>query len=667
MALPKGYNKGFLPRRTLLGLGLVLCLLISTFASVWVFEHVVVDSNLSAYQANNARALLVANLDRVQGTLRAYLESPDEIRAIELIGWVNATRQQARDMLEAPGANWPVGEQKTLAQLERDLGTFLDETGMNPLVMLENLRDRSKRSQMMKILAGFSAEKSQLLNQMVQINTENLGRVSQDYRQITKVQEIALTAIIFVGLLFAVLLYFIYREVLLADRLRESESELRHSIHEANRANQAKDEFLAASSHELRTPLAAIVGNVDLLKERHPNLQGDATVSAIGSSIQALLYTVNDLLDLSRSGAASLAVHPQPGSVAELALAVGNEFRSACEKAGLRLETQVNDGIAPALMFDPDRLRQILYNLLSNALKFTEHGSITLGAELAPEQPADANVIEFYVADTGIGIERADIARIFEPYVQVDKRRAGSIGTGLGLALTSRLVAAMGAKLQVTSEPGMGSRFYFTLQLPLAATPTGKVATPPCEPLAAVIPPDLGGDDGAAHELPIAATPAGKVAEPPCKPEAAATRAAVGDDDAATPERAAETLPVLLAEDDEGLRDIITGLLDIWGYQVVAVQNGAEAVEAADTRGYGLILTDIQMPNMDGMKLIGRLQAEERTRSIPVIAVTSFAMAGDRERLLEAGFVDYLSKPIDTEAMQQAVTRHLGIERGSDD
>ncbi|HEY5790120.1 MAG TPA: ATP-binding protein [Gammaproteobacteria bacterium] len=621
MARRTGNSKDPLLRRILLGVGLASCLLVSATASVWVLKHVDVDSNLSAYQANNARALLVANLDGIENTLHAYRASPDEIKAIELIGWVNATRLQARDMLKAPGADWSVGEQQTIAQLERDLGTFLDETGLNPLRLLENLENRAKRSRMEKVFAGFSAEKVQLTNQMVAINTENLGRVAQDYRQIAQVQRIALAAITTVGLLVAVLLYFIYRQTLLADRLRDSESDLRRSNDEALRADRAKDEFLAASSHELRTPLAAIVGNIDLLKERHASLQADATVGAIDSSIRALLYTVNDLLDLSRSGSGSLAVDPRPGSVAELVVAVGTEFRSACEKAGLRLETQVDRGIALAHLFDPDRLRQVLYNLLSNALKFTEHGSITLGAGLAPVQPADASVIEFYVADTGIGIAPADIGRIFEPYVRVDNRRDGSVGTGLGLALTTRLVSAMGGKLQVSSEPEVGSRFYFTLQLPHAAAPAGVVTEPVREPVAAET-------------------------APPVR------------DDGAPPEGATERLPVLVAEDDEGLRDVITGLLEIWGYQVEAVQNGTEAVAAATTRGYGLVLSDIQMPKMDGYALARTLRQMAGYERVPIVAMSGAITREERQRCIDSGMDECLLKPVVGSDLKRCVQRH---------
>ena len=374
---------------------------------------------------------------------------------------------------------------------------------------------------------------------------------------------------------------------------------------EAERANRTKSAFLATMSHELRTPLTAILGLAESVQE-----QGGSSLTAeqcrslrlIETSGYHLLSLINDLLDLSRIEADRMEFFPEPVSLAALCQTCLRfvEGQAAAKRMTLSLDL---DGAPDEFTVDSRRLTQILTNLLSNAVKFTPAGGAG-GIRVAADR--EAGVITFTVWDTGIGIRRDDLDLLFVPFKQVDSALSRDYeGTGLGLALVSRLAELQGGAVTVESQVGIGSRF--TVSLPL----------PPDTPL---LPPDA-----PAPLLPVVA-PGGET-----------TR---GGEPAATP-------LVLLAEDNDVTREMTMEFLKGRGYRVCEARNGVEALAEATTAGPDLIVMDVQMPGIDGLEAIRLIrELPGRAGRVPIIALTALVMAGDRERCLAAGATHYFGKPI---------------------
>ncbi|MEF7612906.1 ATP-binding protein [Aquincola sp. MAHUQ-54] len=399
----------------------------------------------------------------------------------------------------------------------------------------------------------------------------------------------------------------------------ERTQELRAARDLALSASNAKSAFLANMSHEIRTPLTSIIGFAELLMQpgAGPVDRNEALQTIIRNG-RHLLEVINDILDLAKIETQQVDVEridvPLPVLLRDLnALAAGR----AAERS-LEFSVVPRLPLPPTLRTDPVRLKQILLNFLSNAIKFTQRGSVTLELEYLPEVPA----VRFTVVDTGIGMNAAQLARLFQPFTQADvttTRKFG--GTGLGLYISQQLAALLGASIHVESEPHRGSRFHLVLPLP-AAPPRAQLLT-------------LEGDllDYGRGDFALTTT--------------------------AVPDLAGR---ILLAEDGPDNQRLLTAFLRQAGLAVTVVGNGSEAVDAALRQEFDLILMDMQMPVMDGEAATRRLRAAHcRT---PIVALTANVMKADVQRYREAGCSDVLAKPVDRERFYDVVSRHLGAAVG---
>lgn len=399
--------------------------------------------------------------------------------------------------------------------------------------------------------------------------------------------------------------------------LRCTNRDLQKAKEMAEAAVRFKDEFLASMSHELRTPLNAVLGLSETLQDGvygSVNDRQQQCLRAIESSGRHLLSLINDILDVTKLGAGELR--------AERALVA---LRPRCEECLRLVEQQARSRqidlnlsmvrSPKGLLTDPKRLKQILVNLLSNAVKFTPNeGSVELRVELEND---DSTL--FSVIDTGIGIDHADLARVFLPFVQVESTLSRRYdGTGLGLALVQQLTALLGGTVRVESEPGRGSCFSVRFR------------------------------EGAQH-----GSAAPKIANGTERPDAPPLP---------SPVPSGKGYLVLLAEDNEANQTTIGGYLTACGYQVELARNGHEAVERALRLPVDIVLMDVQMPELDGLEAIRLIRAQPERRKLPIIALTALAMLGDRERCIEAGADEYLSKPLVLKDLVGRMAAHLAAE-----
>jgi PAS domain S-box-containing protein len=400
------------------------------------------------------------------------------------------------------------------------------------------------------------------------------------------------------------------------EALRQANADLQRINVELERATQSKSEFLATMSHEIRTPLNGVIGMISLLLGTPLSTEQREYVSAISASGDALLSLINDILDFSKIEAGQLTLERQAVDLRQLVGEVVDLFTAEARAKGLELHAQVDAAVPPALAGDAGRLRQVLLNLVGNAVKFTAQGEVGVGVSLV-EEGADGALLRVEVWDTGIGIVPAVRARLFEPFVQADAsttRRYG--GTGLGLAIAKRLAEAMGGQIGVESVPGQGSTFWLTLRL--AHDGAGGDARPTRAPLEA------------AREGP--AGPRGRI---------------------------------LVAEDNPINQLVAVGLLQALGYEVHMAENGRQAVEAVAREVYDLVLMDVHMPELDGFAATMAIRRQERmdgqARHLPIVALTADALAGDAEKSRAAGMDDHLSKPITRESLAAVVERWVRV------
>jgi len=381
----------------------------------------------------------------------------------------------------------------------------------------------------------------------------------------------------------------------------ERTAELSDLNAELVRANRLKDEFLANMSHELRTPLNAILGFTEILQE---GMYGELNAKVrhglrrIADSGRHLLQLINDLLDLSKINAGKLEFVAAPVSVKSVCEASLMFIKEPAHKKQINVLSTCDQNCT-RFQADELRIKQILVNLLTNAIKFTPEGG-TIGLEVNGD--AEHQALDFIVWDTGIGIAREDLERLFQPFVQLDSKLSRHYeGTGLGLALVYRLVELHGGSIAVESDVGKGSRF--TVALPWQEVDNSKKTAP---------------------HRPSAPSPS-----PP---------------NSLPPQPAPRT--ILIAEDHETNLQMLAEYFLTKGYQVILARNGKETVERAQKSHPDLLMIDIQMPEMDGLEAIRRIRADEALKTIPIIAVTALVMPGDRERCLDAGANAYLSKPV---------------------
>jgi CheY-like chemotaxis protein len=383
-------------------------------------------------------------------------------------------------------------------------------------------------------------------------------------------------------------------------------------------------------SHELRTPLTAILG---LSESLQMSVYGPLTekqtqaLQTIQQSGEHLLALITDILDLSKVEAGKMELKIGPVAVEDVCQASLRIIREVAHKKNLEVAFHLDKAVT-ALAADERRLKQMLVNLLSNAVKFTPEGG-ALGLAVTGE--AEGSVVRFTVWDTGIGIAPQNLGRLFKPFVQLDSDLAGQYsGTGLGLSLVARMAELHGGSVAVESDgvPGRGSRFSIVLPWAgaLGATDQVTLANQPTSKRRALV---------------VEASPEGAPHLPEVTPSAA---------------------PVVLVADDNRLTcSTLKDYLEGQGYRVEIAHQGGEALERARETHPAIILMDIQMPNVDGLEAIRRLRAgqDQQLASLPIIALTALTMPGDRERCLEAGANDYMSKPVNLQALSQVIQAHL--------
>jgi PAS domain S-box-containing protein len=384
---------------------------------------------------------------------------------------------------------------------------------------------------------------------------------------------------------------------------------------ERKQAELAKQEFLAMISHEIRTPMNAVIGMAGLLRNSSLNAHQQDLVNTIHSSSHALLTILNDILDLSKLEAGKLELNQESFSLSDcIAAAVNLLIPSAIEK-GIELKLVADASLPQAIEGDSVRLRQILINLLSNAVKFTAEGAVILRV-IPIAVSAQAIEIQFAVSDTGIGIPSHRLDRLFQSFSQVDSsitRQYG--GTGLGLSLCKQLCEMMGGKIWVESEPGQGSIFSFTV--------VTSIVTPALPCFVAPVPVSQ------SNELQIDSQMGLK-----------------------------NPLRILLAEDHAINQKMVLMLLQRLGYEADVVTNGTDAIAALQCQNYDVILMDVNMPEMDGLTATQQIRTRISELSQPrIIAMTASAMTGDRERCLNAGMDDYITKPFHLQDFVQALSR----------
>jgi len=392
---------------------------------------------------------------------------------------------------------------------------------------------------------------------------------------------------------------------LLNARVQERSKELEILNRELEAASRFKSQFVATMSHELRTPLNAIIGMVELLSKTKLDERQREHVQAINESADALLSIINSILDFSKIEAGKMDLRTTTFSVGSVVSGALDVLALQAREKGLALQVDVDPSI-PAVQGDPDRLRQILLNLVGNAIKFTERGHV--GVRVRPVDPeGPALVLRFDVEDTGIGIPPEVVPALFEPFVQADSsasRRYG--GTGLGLSIAKRLVEMMGGEIGAEPRAGGGSIFWFTARLTRARETL---------PHPGRIEPDSTGG--------------------------------------------LESGVVLVAEDNARLQRLLKLQFDELAVPVRFASDGLEAVDAARTDQFAMIFMDCQMPNMDGYAATQAIRNEEKAsgRHVPIVAMTANAFAEDREACLAAGMDDYLAKPVKLAELRNMIER----------
>lgn len=394
-------------------------------------------------------------------------------------------------------------------------------------------------------------------------------------------------------------------------RLEEEMVERRRAEESAHSANRAKSEFLANMSHELRTPMTGVLGMLDLTLATNLSREQKEYLAMAKSSADSLLTLLNDILDLSKIEANKLDLAPVVFSISECIGAAVRMFEVPAKAKGLRLNAAIAPNIQDAVIGDPLRLRQVLVNLIGNAIKFTDSGSVSIKARTENCSGSEM-VLRVEVTDTGIGIPAEMRQLIFHPFRQADGSPTRRYcGTGLGLTISARLVDLMGGEIGVDSEVAKGSTFHFTVRL-----------------------------NAAPAQTPVA---------PEHSIEVGALAAAVGSHFAARP------LRILVAEDNIVNQRLASELLRRDGHSIVVVGDGNQAVAAASGQHFDLILMDVQMPVLDGLQATAQIRAAGN--HVPIVAMTASAMNGDEARCLQFGMDGYLTKPINVAALRETLAR----------
>ena len=402
-------------------------------------------------------------------------------------------------------------------------------------------------------------------------------------------------------------------------RREKAEADLLKAKDAALSATKAKSQFLATMSHEIRTPMNGVHGMLQLLEGTKLDAEQEEYVQIGSTALQSLLTLINDILDFSKIEAGKLEIARTPFALDELCRSIPAIFKEQSLARNLELSIEMASDVPHMVEGDPSRIRQVLLNVVGNAVKFTREGGVSIRISATKEGlPSDAARLDFEIADTGIGIGAEQLPKLFKPFIQGGEGLVRTCqGTGLGLTIVKRLVHLMGGDVEIESSLGKGTtvRFHVLVHVPpKALEQTGG---------------EVRNSGGRARG-------------------------------------AERNLSILLAEDDVTNMAMLTRLLEKLGCEVTQAVNGLEAVRILESEDPDIVLMDIQMPLMDGVEATRRIRANRslgKKSRIPIIAVTAFAMTGDRERFLDAGMDDYIPKPVNMNALLEAMDRVSEFKR----
>lgn len=465
-------------------------------------------------------------------------------------------------------------------------------------------------------------------------------------------------------------------------QLKNRQRELKFARREAEAANNAKSEFLAAMSHEIRTPLNGILGMAQALSARNLSVEEQDMVSTVLESSKSLMTILNDILDLSKIEAGKLELSPISGDLRHKLTRLQKFYTPVAEEKGLYFKLVIDPGVPSMLVFDPVRVRQVVSNLVSNALKFTSTGGIIVAVK-STELPGQPGVhgVTVHVSDTGIGIPNDKQDHLFSNFSQADgstTRQYG--GTGLGLAIARRLARMMGGNIKVNSKANKGSVFTFTF-----AADVGEPAEMPQIDAALELVLNTPSRQPAAFAAPMQAE-ASQINAPRASEILSGSPAAVdqqGHDDVVTEwieestkrspdmiaaaelvERGTNSLRglrVLIVDDNAVNRRVARLLIEPQGLVATEAENGREGLDILEREAFDLVLLDMHMPVMDGREAIKFIRASnEPWNKIPVIALTADAMSGDREKCLDLGMDGYVPKPVDQRELFVEILEVMG-------